>query len=118
MQQLQFKILEFLKGMGTILLYFIISLICSYFFQDFYYHDNFVIATIFQLLVYVIMLLILGIIYHKRLIKDFKNFKKDYISIAFKNWIIGLGVMFIANILISSFVSGIASNEEANRTLL
>ena len=118
MQQLQFKILEFLKGMGTILLYFIISLICSYFFQDFYYHDNFVIATIFQLLVYVIMLLVLGLIYHKRLIQDFKNFKKDYISIAFKNWIIGLGVMFIANILISSFVSGIASNEEANRTLL
>lgn len=118
MQQFQIKILEFLKGLGTILLYFVISLICSYFFQDFYYHDNFIIATIFQLLVYVIMLLVLGLIYHKRLIQDFKNFKKDYVYISFKNWIIGLGAMFIANILVSSFVGGVASNEEANRTLL
>ena len=75
MQQLQIKILEFLKGLGTILLYFIISLLCSYFFQDFYYHDNFIIATIFQLLVYVIMLLVLGLIYHV-LFKILKILKK------------------------------------------
>ena len=118
MESIQIRILEFLKGLGTILLYFIITLICSYFFGDYYYHDNFIIATIFQLLVYVIMLIVMGFIYHKRLIHDFKNFKKEYVGIAVKNWLIGLGAMLIANILISSFVGGVAVNEEANRNLL
>ena len=112
------KTLEFFKGLGTILVYFVVTLICSYLFQDYYYHDNFVVATIFQILVYLILFLVLAIIYHKRLIHDLKEFKKEYVFIAFKNWMIGLGAMFIANIVISSFGGGLAANEEANRNLL
>ena len=112
------KTLEFLKGLGTILIYFVVTLICSYLFQDYYYHDNFVIATIFQVLVYLILFVVLALIYHKRLIHDIKTFKKEYVYVAFKNWMIGLGAMFIANILISSFGGGVATNEEANRNLL
>ena len=112
------KTLEFFKGLGTILVYFAVTLICSYLFQDYYYHDNFVVATIFQILVYLILFLVLAIIYHKRLIHDLKEFKKEYVFIAFKNWMIGLGAMFIANIVISSFGGGLATNEEANRNLL
>ena len=112
------KTLEFFKGLGTILVYFVVTLICSYLFQDYYYHDNFVVATIFQILVYLILFLVLAIIYHKRLIHDLKEFKKEYVFIAFKNWMIGLGAMFIANIVISSFGGGLATNEEANRNLL
>lgn len=112
------KTLEFFKGLGTILVYFVVTLICSYLFQDYYYHDNFVVATIFQILVYLILFLVLALIYHKRLIHDLKEFKKEYVFIAFKNWMIGLGAMFIANIVISSFGGGLAANEEANRNLL
>ena len=112
------KTLEFFKGLGTILVYFVVTLICSYLFQDYYYHNNFVVATIFQILVYLILFLVLALIYHKRLIHDLKEFKKEYVFIAFKNWMIGLGAMFIANIVISSFGGGLATNEEANRNLL
>ena len=112
------KTLEFFKGLGTILVYFVVTLICSYLFQDYYYHDNFVVATIFQILVYLILFLVLALIYHKRLIHDLKEFKKEYVFIAFKNWMIGLGAMFIANIVISSFGGELATNEEANRNLL
>ena len=118
MELLENKILEILKGIGTIALYFIVSLICSYLFQNYTFSDNIVIATLFQILTYVILLLVIGAIYHKRLIRDFKNFKKEYVGVALKNWIIGLGAMFIANIIISNIAGGIASNEEANRTLL
>lgn len=118
MELLENKILEILKGIGTIALYFIVSLICSYLFRNYTFSDNIVIATLFQILTYVILLLVIGAKYHKRLIRDFKNFKKEYVGVALKNWIIGLGAMSIANIIISSIAGGIASNEEANRTLL
>ena len=115
---LENKVLGVLKGIGTIILYFIVSLFCSYLFRNYTLSDNIFVASLFQVLTYVILLLIIGGIYHKRLIHDFKNFKKEYVGIALKNWIIGLGAMFIANIIISSIAGGIASNEEANRTLL
>ena len=115
---LENKVLGVLKGIGTIILYFIVSLFCSYLFRNYILSDNIFVASLFQVLTYVILLLIIGGIYHKRLIHDFKNFKKEYVGIALKNWIIGLGAMFIANIIISSIAGEIASNEEANRTLL
>lgn len=118
MDQIEVKIWEFLKGLGTILLYFVISMTVSSLLVDYYYHQNIIIATLVQILVYVILLLILGAIYHKRLWHDFKNFKKEYVGIAIKNWIIGLGAMLICNIIISSIAGGLATNEEANRNLI
>ena len=118
MENIEIKILEFFKGLGTILIYFITTMIVSSLLANFYYHSNVVIATFTQILAYVLLLLVLGALYHKRLIRDFHNFKKEYIKIALKNWIIGLGVMFICNIIVSSFSGDIATNEEANRNLI
>ena len=118
MENIEIKILEFLKGLGTILLYFVTTIIASSLLANFYYHNNIVVATIAQILAYVLLLLVLGIVYRKRLTQDFKNFKKEYIKVALKNWIIGLGVMFICNIIVSSFSGDIATNEEANRNLI
>ena len=115
---LENKVLGVLKGIGTIILYFIVSLFCSYLFRNYILSDNIFVASLFQVLTYVILLLIIGGIYHKRLIHDFKNFKKEYVGIALKNWIIGLGIMFICNIIVSSFSGDIATNEEANRNLI
>ena len=47
---MEIKVLEFLKGLGTIVLYLVLSIMLSYFFSDLAYHDNVVIATIFQIL--------------------------------------------------------------------
>lgn len=113
------KVFEFLKGLGTIVLYFAISILFSYLFRNLVYHENIVIATVFQILPYIILLIVLGLIYHKRLIHDFKNFKNEYVGVAIKNWIIGLGAMYIANILISSFVgTSVSVNENINRNLI
>lgn len=112
------KILEFFKGIGTIFLYLILVIIGGRLFGDYYYANNKIIATLAQLGTYIILLIGLSLIYLKRLINDAKNFKKEYLNIALKNWIIGLGAMIISNIIIISITNDIAANESANRELL
>lgn len=112
------KILEFFKGIGTIFLYIIVAAIYGIIFGEYYKNDNIFIATFAQLGLYMSLLAILGLVYHKRLINDFKNFKKDFIGIAFRNWLFGFIVMAISNIIISTFINDIAANESANRDLL
>jgi len=112
------KVLEFFKGIGTILLYFIFAIIGSLIFGDLYNSSNKIIASLAELGTYIIMLLGLGFIYRKRLINDFKNFKKDNVNVALRNWLCGLGIMIISNMLISFLVHDIAANETANRELL
>lgn len=111
-------ILEFLKGIGTIILYFMLTLIGTLLFSNFYKSSNITIATLSQIATYLIVLLGLGIIYHKRLINDLKTFKKEYIKVALKNWLLGLLVMIISNLIITTITSNIAANESLNRELL
>ena len=115
---MKIKIKEFIKGIGTIFLYFILSIIGAVLFGDFYYSNNIIVATLAQLGTYIIMLLGLGIVYQKTLYEDFISFKKEYTNIAIKNWLIGLCIMMIANIIITTFTQDIAANESANRELL
>lgn len=110
--------LEILKGIGTIGLYLILEMIGAFFFGDFFFSSNLVIATLAQLGTYTIMLSGLAIVYRKRLKKDFQTFKKENIKIALKNWLIGLVAMCICNIIISIFIQDISANESANRELL
>lgn len=112
------KTINILKGIGTIGLYLILSVLGAFLFGDYYYSENIVLATLSQLGTYTLMLIVLSLIYRKRLINDFKNFKKSYLTIGAKNWILGLGIMMISNILISMIIGDIASNESANRELL
>ncbi|MDE5538898.1 MAG: CPBP family intramembrane metalloprotease [Bacilli bacterium] len=112
------KILEFFKGIGTIGLWFGLNIIGALLFQKYYYDNNLAIATLTQLGTYTIISLGLCFAYRGRLIDDFKKFKKDNINIALKNWFMGLGIMMISNIIISSFIHNIAANESANRELL
>ena len=112
------KLINFSKGIGTIFLYFFISTIMSLLIGDYYFSDNMVVATIAQLSTYIVLLIVLFLVYHKRMINDFKNFKKDYLKIALRYWLIGLIAMIIANIIITSIVNNIAVNESLNRSLL
>lgn len=70
----------------------------------------------------IITLLLLVIIYRKRLKKDFidfdKNYKK-YLSLGFKVWIIGVMVMILSNNIIYNFVTNnVAYNQSANAAIL
>lgn len=112
------KIYEILKGLGTIALYFLLTIIGALLFGDLYFSSNKVIANLAQLGTYTLMLVVLSLVYYKRLIKDAKEFKKEYIPIALKNWIIGLGAMMICNIIVNNIVGDIAANETANRKIL
>ena len=98
------KTIEFFKGIGTIILYFIFALIGGIIFGNYYESSNKLIAGLSQLGTYLIMFAGFCLIYRKRLIEDFKNFKKDNINIALKNWLCGLGIMFISNMIISFIV--------------
>lgn len=117
-KQIITKISEFFNGLGTIGLYYLFAILGSFLFGEYYFSSNFFLATLSQLGTYILMLLGLGFIYRKRLIEDFKSFKKEYTYSALKNWIIGFAVMFITNLIISMFIKDIAANESANRNLL
>lgn len=112
------KALEFFKGIGTIILFILLSFIGNILLGNFYISDNIIISTLSQLGTYIIILLGLILLYHKRLLEDLKTFKKEYIKTALKYWLIGLGIMMICNILIQSITGDIAANESANRELL
>lgn len=112
------KIIEFLKGLGTIGLYSLLVLIGQLLLGKFFHSSNKIVATTSQIGLYLILLAGLAIVYRKRLIEDAKNFKKEYIGVAFRNWILGLIFMMATNLLIMSFVKDIAINESLNRELL
>lgn len=66
-------------------------------------------------------LIILFFCYKKTLIKDGKDFIKNFsenMNTAFKYWFTGLIIMMISNLLINLFTNSIANNEESVRTLL
>lgn len=112
------RIIEFLKGLGTIILYFVLTFLGGSIFGKFYNHSNKLVAGLSQIGTYLIMLIGLSLIYRNRLKEDFQNFKKEYINISLKNWLCGLGIMIISNMIISFIVGNIAANESANRELL
>lgn len=112
------KILEFAKGIGTIALYFVLTFIGAILFGDLYFNSNKVIATLAQLGTYSLMFIGLSLVYHNRLKKDLKEFKKEYIKIALRNWLIGFCFMYVFNIVINIIVGDIAANETANRNIL
>ncbi len=112
------KVKEFFKGIGTIALYFGISFLGSILLGNYYFSDNLVIATISQLAIYIIMLIVMVIIYRERLKEDFQNFDKKYVEVALRNWIIGFACMIVFNTIINSFIHRMPVNESLNRDLL
>lgn len=112
------KVIEFFKGIGTIALYFLLSIIGAFLFGDLYFSSNKLVASLAQLGTYILMLTVLALVYNKRLKENLKDFKKEYIKVAIRNWVIGLGAMIICNIIVNRIVGDIAANEAANREIL
>lgn len=67
------------------------------------------------------LLIILVIIYFKTLKEDIKKMKTDFnkkLEIGIKAWLIGLGVMMVANVLIGLLTPAKAVNEEAVQEMI
>ncbi|MBQ6686923.1 MAG: CPBP family intramembrane metalloprotease [Bacilli bacterium] len=119
------KIKNFFKEIGKSLLVFLLYLglvlILSNAFKNLIKSSNFWISNLIAILVELIVLFVLFLIYRKRIIVDFKEYKnniKNIMSTSLKNWIIGLIVMLVSNVIISFITGNIANNEEMNRSLL
>ena len=120
------KGIKFIKGsLGTIglfLLYFIIcpnvfALLLSKPLQS----DNFWVHNLAYLGVYVFTFLVVLLIIHKEIFRQWKVFiaePKKYLSKGFSYWSTGLVVMLLSNLIISSLLGNIAVNEQETREVL
>ena len=72
-------------------------------------------------LIYIITLLMIFIVFRSSIFKEAKlyakNFKKDF-GIGIRNWFAAFVFMIFTNLLIVSLAGGIATNEEANRSMI
>ena len=71
----------------------------------------------------ILFLIFLITIYHKTIIKDFKNYfycnLKNNIKESFSTWLIGFGIMIVSNLIIAILTNGqLAQNEENVRELI
>ena len=106
-----------LKQFLVIVLYVFLIITLQSFLIDYVLSSNGFIQGLSSLFIEMIVLLVFIIMNIKLLSKDLLDFKdngKKYIKDNFKYYIIGLVIMMVSNIIISSFI-GIATNEAGNR---
>ncbi len=100
------------------LYYFICPLFFASLFKNFILSENYWISNLARLAVYLFTFLIIILIVHKDLWKQFKEFKNNHrkiLNIGLNYWFYGIVVMAISNIIATSIVGGIATNEELTR---
>ncbi len=120
------KIEKFTKGIlfsvGIFVLYYLICPnLFALLFKKFLTSDNFWISNFAFLGIYAFTFLILFLIVHKDILKQWKAFIKDpkrFLNKGFSYWGYGLIFMMLCNLLISSIVGNIAVNEQETRQLL
>lgn len=100
------------------LYYYICPLVFSSLLINFIKSNNYWLSNFSYLLVYLLTFLIIILIVHKDLIEQFKEFKQNpskVLNKGFTYWIYGIIVMVISNLICTTIVGGIASNEELTR---
>lgn len=117
-ESIKVKVLEIFKWLGTIFIYFLVTILASGATSSYAKSNNFWISNIASILSVLIVSLVLAFLYRKTLINDLKNFKKEYLFLAFKYWLIGFLVMMISNYALMFFLKQMPDNESANRALI
>lgn len=117
------KIIEFGKGILTIVLFEVLPYIISPLFYSWIKNGGFWTQNFAYLLYEMILVGIFCIIYRKTLmehLKDFKENRSKYMKTAIPLWIYGLMVMIVSNYIINIFITNgnIAANEEMNRSIM
>jgi membrane protease YdiL (CAAX protease family) len=120
------KLIKFIKGIiFAIIIFFLYLLILPNIFYLMFNNginsNNYWISNLARLAIYFCTFLVIFLIVHKDIIKDFKEFIKNPKPILNKGlsyWIYGVIVMIISNLIISSLVGSIAVNEQTTRDTL
>lgn len=113
------KLKQIIKGLSVVIIYLVLSelIVLPLLMLGIDYQNLPQYIKIIYILVYELLMLSLIInMFKKELItgwKDLKKNHKDYFNKYFKYWILAVGLMSISNIIISFFVEGQASNQEA-----
>lgn len=110
----------FFKQIGIIFLYFFLIIFFTLLFQKELLSKNYLLVNLSNLLINLLVLVIFILIFRKTIIPHFDDFKKNwknYIKKYYKYWIIGLTLMVISNLIISSQI-GMPTNEELNRNIM
>lgn len=114
---------KFMKGMlFSITIFFLYYLILPNFFALIFHKglksQNFWILNFSQLAIYLGTFLVILLIVHKDIFKQFKEFIKSpkmFLNTGFTYWIYGVIVMIISNLIVTSIVGNIAVNEQTTR---
>ena len=119
------KLLNYVTTLGKafygLVIYFALSFIFNFILKNI---QEINITTYNLLLIFyeIITLLLLLFIFRKKIKKDFFDFDKNYkkhLSLGFKSWLIGIGVMLLSNSIICKFITdGIAYNQSANMLII
>ena len=120
------KCLHFIKGIVyTIILFslyfLIVPSVCAILLNKSLQSSNFWIYNLAYLSIYIITFLIVLLITHKDIIKQFKDFihnPKKCLNKGFTYWSYGFIIMMISNLIITSLVGNIAVNEQTTRETL
>ena len=80
--------------------------------------ETYVLLSVLKYTLFMILLIFIYRKYLKEKWSDFKNNFKKYLSISFKDWITGLLIMMVANMIINEFITGAGENEEIVQKLI
>ncbi len=109
------------KAFIPFIIYYILNIIFAIII-NYFKNTNNIINTIYLLFTSIITIIILILLFKKRLIKDFKDFDKNYkkyLTIGIKAWFVGFIVMVISNnIILNYFIDNASSNQQINELIL
>ncbi len=122
MKKLQINPKELLKSIGILCLYFLLQFILTIIY---YLLTELKILpfseSIGNFFIYIFLASIISLTYIKTLIKDFKDFKKNYktiLKISFNYWLKGLFISYIGSLLIMMFKLEEVNNQTAVISIL
>ncbi|MBQ4583992.1 MAG: CPBP family intramembrane metalloprotease [Bacilli bacterium] len=106
------------KFLIILFLYFALSYVLAFAFQEAFNSKNNLINQTSSILASLFILLVLALFHIPKIINDSRNLTKDNLKLAYKNWLIGLIIMYISNTFILLINKDLAANETANRAIL
>lgn len=120
------KVKQFAKGIlfsvGLFLLYYLVCPnLFAFLLKKPLLSNNFWAYNFAYLAIYLFTFLVVLLIVHKDIFRQFKEFihePKKYLHKGFSYWVYGLIVMMISNMIVSSLLGNIAVNEQETRQVL
>ena len=114
--------MEKIKLIGKAFLIFVLYILLSVYmevtFKICFNSSNLLVSNLSLILSNIFLLLVISLFFLPTIIEDFKKINKDALSLSYKNWLKGLVIMYISNIIIVLITKDIATNESYNRDLL